>query len=96
MTEDLGTKLANIEERTVVVFTVNGERIEGQARHKADGNGRVHVLVVARAGLRIFSIETQWANGWLEPLVDVADLTENEPTFEPMGTLQDLNTSVVS
>jgi len=73
-----------------VEFTVNGERIDGLSNSKVVEDDRIVVVVSERGGERKFRIETQWANGWLEPLVDVRDATVDGTDFRPAGTLDDI------
>lgn len=65
-------------------FEVADEQFEGYSHRKQVDDGRMWV-VVQTEGDRVFRIETQWANGWLEPLVDEYDGTAD--SVEPVGNL---------
>ena len=46
-------------------------------------------MVVSSTEDRLFKIETQWANGWLEPLVD--EYIGSTDEVVPIGCLKDLS-----
>ena len=82
--------LTDLEMLERVGFTVAGERVDALSNSKVVEDDRIVVVVSERGGDRKFRIETQWANGWLEPLVDVYDATDTDPSFEPAGTLEEI------
>ncbi|MFC3477545.1 hypothetical protein [Halobacterium litoreum] len=65
-------------------FEVADEQFEGYSHRKRVEDDRLWVVVRTRED-RVFRIETQWANGWLAPLVDEYD--GGEDSVEPVGTL---------
>ena len=65
-------------------FEVADEQFEGYSHRKQVDDGRMWVVVQTESD-RVFRIETQWANGWLEPLVDEYDGTDD--SVEPVGNL---------
>jgi hypothetical protein len=65
-------------------FEVAGEQFEGYSHRKQLGDGRLWVVVQTESD-RVFRIESQWANGWLDPLVDEYD--GDRDSVEPVGTL---------
>jgi hypothetical protein len=65
-------------------FEVADEQFEGYSHRKQVEDGRMWVVVQTECD-RVFRIETQWANGWLDPLVDEYD--GDEDSVEPVGTL---------
>jgi hypothetical protein len=65
-------------------FEVADEQFEGYSHRKQVDDGRMWVVVQTERD-RVFRIETQWANGWLEPLVDEYDGTDD--SVEPIGNL---------
>jgi hypothetical protein len=83
--------LTGLEMLESVEFTVAGERVDALSNSKVVEDDRIVVVVSERGGDRKFRIETQWANGWLEPLVDVYDASDDEPSFEPAGTLEGID-----
>ncbi|WP_232703025.1 hypothetical protein [Halobacterium wangiae] len=68
-------------------FEVAGEQFEGYSHRKRVDDGELWVVVQTEDD-RVFRIETQWANGWLEPLVDEYD--GERDTTEPVGNLSDV------
>ncbi len=83
--------LTGLEMLENVEFTVAGEHVDGLSNSKVVEDDRIVVVVSERRGDRKFRIETQWANGWLEPLVDVYDASDDDPAFEPAGTLEEID-----
>lgn len=65
-------------------FEVADEQFEGYSHRKQVDDGRMWVVVQTETD-RVFRIETQWANGWLEPLVDEYDGSDD--SVEPVGNL---------
>ena len=65
-------------------FEVADEQFEGDSHRKQVDDGRMWVVVQTESD-RVFRIETQWANGWLEPLVDEYDGSDD--SVEPVGNL---------
>lgn len=82
--------LTGLEMLENVEFTVAGERVDALSNSKVVEDDRIVVVVSERSGDRKFRIETQWANGWLEPIVDVYDAADDDPSFEPAGTLEEI------
>lgn len=85
--------LTDLEMLESVTFTVAGEHVEALSNSKVVEDDRIVVVASERDGDRKFRIETQWANGWLEPLVDVYDTTDADPSFEPAGMLEDIESA---
>jgi len=81
----IGT-LAALDLLDPVRLTVAGETIPVYAEEKRHEDGRICVTATERDGRRTFRIETQWAAGWLDPLVDVCVGEE----FRALGTLDDV------
>lgn len=65
-------------------FEVAGEQFEGYSHRKQVGDERLWVVVQTEED-RVFRIESQWANGWLQPLVDEYD--GDQDAVEPIGNL---------
>lgn len=68
-------------------MTVRGETVDVVSEYAVHEDGRITVIAAEQDGDRKFKIRTEWAGGWLEPLVDVCDTDADEPSFEPLGTL---------
>jgi hypothetical protein len=62
------------------------EDIVGFSNEKVVEDDRVLVTVREADGERSFRIETQWAHGWLEPIVD--ELQDDER--RPVGSLSEV------
>ena len=61
--------LQSLEHGDRLRFVANQTTMEAEVRRIYRGDAIIW-LVVSTPDHRIFKIETQWANGWLEPLVD--------------------------
>lgn len=81
--------LLDLDMLETVRLTVAGEVVTGVSNSKVVDEDRVVVLVNERDGDRTFRIETQWAHGWLDPIVDVRERDGPDGEFEPLGTLED-------
>jgi len=77
--------LARVDMLDRVEFTVDGETITGWSDDVTVDDASIRVMIHEQYGDRTFQVVTEWANGWLEPLVDVLD--PRSRTFRPFGTL---------
>lgn len=80
--------LASLEVLEEVELTVYDETVVGRSISKVVEDDRILVVVSEEGGDREFRIETQWAHGWLDPLVDVIDTSDSDPEFRPQGSLK--------
>lgn len=72
---------------------VGDEWVPVEVRTKRHAERTVFVVAGERDGDRLFRIRTEWAGGWLDPVVDVADTASEDAGFEPAGTLQAVRAS---
>lgn len=67
-----------------VGLRVDGETIPVTVADAVHEDRRVRVVAVERGGDRRLLVRTEWAGGWLDPVVDVA---RDGGPFEPAGSL---------
>lgn len=79
--------LAAIDVLDGPALVVGDERVPVRVLTKRHADRRVFVVARERDGDRLFRVRTEWAAGWLAPLVDVADASSADARFEPAGTL---------
>jgi len=78
--------LARLDRRDQVTLTVAGRALEGVANSVFLGDSRIRVMVADRTSDRTYRVETRWADGWLDPRVDVCYPGSTE--FQRLGTLE--------
>lgn len=86
--EDVVETLVDLEMLERVRFSAADETVEAVANSLVVEEDRVVALVSERSGDRRFRIRTEWASGWLPPLVDATDAIGPDAEFEPVGTLR--------
>lgn len=79
--------LAAIDVLDGPALVVGDERVPVRVLAKRHADRRMFVAARERDGDRLFRVRTEWAAGWLDPLVDVADVSSTDTGFEPAGTL---------
>lgn len=85
--------LAALDELDGPSVALAGEWIAVRVLTKRHADRSVFLVVRERDGDRLFRIRTEWCGGWLDPVVDVADATAEEATFEPAGGLRAVRAS---
>lgn len=83
--EQTGGTLVGLEPGAVVKLVIDETDTVGTVRETAAERGRETVTVDELESERRYRIETEWAMGWLPPLVDVR--TADDAGFKPYGTL---------
>jgi hypothetical protein len=84
--DPIGT-LQDLERDDELRFAVNRESTRGCVRRVYVGESIIWVILTT-PDERIIKIETQWANGWLEPLVDEYHRPRDE--LVPIGCLGEI------
>lgn len=93
MSENVIETLTELDMLEGVRLLVHDQEIEGVANSKIQDDDRIVVVVSEREGDRKFRIQTQWASGWLEPLVDVLDASADDSEYRPEGTLRGIEST---
>lgn len=88
--ESVVETLAGLEMLERVRFRVAEERVEAITNSLVVEDDRVVALVSERTGTRQFRIQSQWASGWLPPLVDATESRGPGAEFAPVGTLREI------
>lgn len=77
--------LARLDEPEPVQLAVAGETVACVVESVYLGDECIRVDAAERGGGRTFRVQTQWLDGWLDPVVDVR--ASDDRGFEPAGPL---------
>lgn len=88
VSDDLIETFRDLEADDQLEITAGSESFPCAVRRTHAGSDTMWVVVSSRDN-RLFKIETQWANGWLEPLVD--EYIGSTDEVVPIGCLKDLS-----
>lgn len=77
--------LARLDEPEPVRLAIAGETVACVVESIYLGDECIRVDAIERGGGRTFRVQTQWMNGWLDPVVDVSG--PDDRGFVPTGPL---------
>ena len=86
--EGLIESFREFEAEDCLEFSTGGESFTCMVRRTYTGSETMWMVVCSEEG-RLFKIETHWANGWLEPLVD--EYMGSTDEVVPVGCLKDVS-----
>ena len=81
-----GEALADLQQADQVRIAVADQHYEGTTRRKSVSGARIRA-VVQTGDDHVFRITSEWAQGWLDPLVD--EYVDGD-RVQPVGTLGEL------